>query len=80
MNACEKAVNLEPQVGTYRDSRGVARALTGNISGAIDDFRAYMRSTGVPVEEYHQRKSWIDMLQAGKNPFTQEEIKKLLNQ
>ncbi|PSB43229.1 hypothetical protein C7B80_24930 [Cyanosarcina cf. burmensis CCALA 770] len=80
MNACEKAVALEPHNGLYRDSRGVSRALTGNISGAIDDFQAYMQSTGELVEQYHQRKSWISMLQAGKNPFTPEELNKLLNQ
>src|SRR5207237_9728450 len=35
MEACETAVALEPENGKFRDSRGLARALTGNIAGAI---------------------------------------------
>jgi Flp pilus assembly protein TadD len=38
MSACEKAVALAPKNGEFRDSRGIARALTGNKQGAIEDF------------------------------------------
>jgi hypothetical protein len=79
MFACEKAVALAPNKGHYRDSRGVARALTGNTKGAIEDFQAFIAWTD--NKEYKsQRQRWVNALRAGQNPFTPEEIKSLLNQ
>lgn len=45
MPACEKAVARAPESekGSYRDSRGVARALVGNYPGAIEDFETYLK-------------------------------------
>jgi tetratricopeptide (TPR) repeat protein len=41
MDACDRAVALAPENDMFsRDSRGLARALTGNLSGALDDFAA----------------------------------------
>jgi hypothetical protein len=60
----------------FRASRGIARALTGNKQGAIEDFQAYIKWTDWD-EGKKQRQGWIDALKAGKNPFTPEEIKKL---
>ncbi|GET35472.1 nSTAND1 domain-containing NTPase [Microseira wollei] len=77
MKACENAVTVAPKNGEFRDSRGIARAMTGNTAGAIEDFQAFIKSTGSD-EEKKQRQGWIDALKAGKNPFTQEEIKRLL--
>jgi hypothetical protein len=77
MKACENAVTVAPENGTFRDSRGIARAMTGNTAGAIQDFQAFIKSTGSD-EEKKQRQGWIDALKAGNNPFTQEEIKRLL--
>jgi regulator of sirC expression with transglutaminase-like and TPR domain len=76
MKACENAVTLAPKNGEFRDSRGIARALTGNTAGAIEDFQAFIKSTDSD-EKKKQRQGWIDALNAGKNPFTQEEIEKL---
>ncbi|MEE9167893.1 MAG: tetratricopeptide repeat protein [Candidatus Neomarinimicrobiota bacterium] len=42
MTACEKGVALSPKDGNIRDSRGVAKALTGDFEGAIDDFEAFV--------------------------------------
>ncbi len=42
--ACEKAVELATDEATYLDSRGLARALTGDSQGAIEDFQAYVDS------------------------------------
>ena len=42
MAACERAVALEPDHGGIRDSRGVARALTEDYPGAINDFQQYL--------------------------------------
>ncbi len=76
MFACNKAVALSPK---NSDSRGLARALTGNTQGAIEDFEAYIAST-----ENKKGKSkvqqWVNSLRAGKNPFTDEELKSLLKQ
>jgi tetratricopeptide (TPR) repeat protein len=78
MFACEKAVALAPN-GNYRNSRGLARALTGNTKRAIEDFQAFIASTK-DKEDKSQRQRWVNALRAGKNPFTPEEIKRLLNQ
>jgi WD40 repeat protein len=77
MFACEKAVALAPQDGNIRDSRGLARALTGDSKGAIEDFQAFVNSTTDRDELKAQRQNWINALRAGKNPFTPEELKKL---
>ncbi|MCL6752153.1 hypothetical protein KBT16_14760 [Nostoc sp. CCCryo 231-06] len=74
--ACEKAVTLKPEDGNIRDSRGLARALTGNIQGAIQDFEAFIAQT--EDKNYKaQRQRWVKDLRAGKNPFTDAELKKL---
>nr|MDJ0718341.1 tetratricopeptide repeat protein [Prochloraceae cyanobacterium] len=82
MFACEKAVTLAPENGGIRDSRGLARALTGNTKGAIEDFQAFIEWTYSDYYPDHkaQRQRWIDALRANKNPFTDEEIKSLFNQ
>ena len=77
MDACEKAVALEPENGLILDSRGLARALTGNTAGAIEDFQALIKWTDSDSLK-EQRQGWIDALKAGKNPFTKEEIDSLL--
>jgi tetratricopeptide (TPR) repeat protein len=79
MDACETAVALEPKNGIFRDSRGLARALTGNIAGAIEDFQAFVDWTDNEQKRL-QRQRWLDALRAGENPFTQEEIERLLNE
>ncbi|MEH2042595.1 WD40 repeat domain-containing protein, partial [Nostoc sp.] len=76
--ACEKAVVLAPEDGNIRDSRGLARALTGNIQGAIEDFEAYIAQTD-DKNRKAQRQRWVKDLRAGKNPFTDAELKKLQN-
>jgi len=76
MFACEKAVNLAPKDGGIRDSRGLARALTNDFSGAVDDFQAFIDSTD-NQEEKLQRQAWIKALRQGKNPFTPEVLTKL---
>jgi hypothetical protein len=38
MDACGRAVEMEPSNADYRNSRGIARALIGDPAGAIDDF------------------------------------------
>ncbi len=78
MAACEQAVALAPDHGDIRDSRGLARALTGDVAGAIDDFEAYVAYTGNDRNRA-QRQGWIDALRAGQNPFTPELLERLRN-
>ncbi|MDF5731292.1 MAG: hypothetical protein PUP92_25650 [Rhizonema sp. PD38] len=76
MFACEKAVKLASNNGKFRDSRGLARALTGNYQGAISDFEAFIAQT-TDKDLKTQRQGWVQALRGGKNPFTKEELKKL---
>ncbi|MBO3461610.1 AAA-like domain-containing protein [Aetokthonos hydrillicola Thurmond2011] len=74
--ACEKAVKLAPNDGAIRDSRGLARALTGDYQGAIADFEAYIAQTN-DKDMKAQRQGWVQDLRVGKNPFTKDVLKKL---
>ena len=76
MFACEKAVALNPKEVNIIDSRGLARALTGDIEGAIADFQVYVNWTS-NEEKKAQRQEWIKALQAGENPFTDKLLKEL---
>ena len=85
LDACDKAVAPDPADGQIRDSRGVARAVTGNFQGAIDDFQFYVKwldGNGSKLSEIQQQKAdrqrWIKELRAGRNPFTPEELRRQL--
>ena len=79
ISACERAVILAPENEDFRDSRGVARVLTGNRTGAIEDFQAFIEQTD-DAEERAQRQKWIFALHAGQNPLTSEELENLRDQ
>jgi WD40 repeat protein/tetratricopeptide (TPR) repeat protein len=78
--ACDQAIESAPDSYLYRDSRGLAQALSGNFDAAIEDFRAFIR-----LAEYNQqyedmipsRQLWIEELSAGINPFTEELLNEL---
>jgi WD40 repeat protein/class 3 adenylate cyclase len=76
---CEKAVSLSPGDANIRDSRGLARALTGNTSGAIEDFQFFVDNDD-RVELTRQRQQWIVDLKAGRNPFTPELLEELMGE
>ncbi len=76
MFACENAVKLAPNDPYIRSVRGFARALTGDYKGAIPDFEAYIAQTDNQKGKA-KLQGWVKDLRAGKNPFTQEELKKL---
>ncbi|NJO15389.1 MAG: hypothetical protein HC877_06475 [Thioploca sp.] len=76
MNACERAVELAPKNGRIRDSRALARALTGDIQSAIEDFQFAIENYG--SEKFKkERQAWVAALQRGKNPFTKEVLEEL---
>ena len=83
MDACQKAVALDPENGGIRDSRGLARALTGDGKDAIEDFQFYLKWTE-KIQKFEdrrpQREKWITDLKAGKNPFDAETLEKLRGQ
>ena len=82
MRACDRAVehaaNDDP-IQDFRDSRGLARALTGNVQGAIEDFEFFIRHTD-NAEQKSQRQAWVGALKAGQNPFTPEVLQSLRQQ
>jgi WD40 repeat protein len=82
ITACEKAVELEEGNGGYQDSRGVARALTGDVEGAIEDFKFYVQwapGAGRPQSWIDQRVSWIQELEQGRIPFDGPMLKSLIS-
>ena len=76
---CEHAVELAPNHAKMRDNRGLARALTGDYSGAIEDFQFFVENDN-DENLIQQRQEWINTLKAGRNPFTAEVLKQLRNQ
>lgn len=80
--ACERAVEQLPAAAPFRayhrDSRGLARALTGDANGAIEDFRAAVEEWPGARDAVRTRQHWIEELQAGENPFTEPVLQDLL--
>ncbi len=84
MPACERAVSLAPanQVPGFRDSRGLALALTGQTDKAIEDFQAFVdwsKQNGYYDTDGRQREEWIAALKLGENPFDEQLLQSLRN-
>ncbi len=89
--ACERAVELAESSGdtysvtAYRDSRGLARAMTGNVEGAIEDFQFFIDAMATtddfdPETEARytrEREDIIAALREGRDPFTEELLRAL---
>ena len=75
----EKAVTLDPDNKIYQDGRGLARVLTGDLVGALEDFQAAVDSGALDYSKKvkQRRLHWIEVLKSGNNPFTPEELEKL---
>jgi tetratricopeptide (TPR) repeat protein len=84
LDACERAVALAPEGGVERNSRGLARALTGDPEGAIQDFEFYVewyRRREVACDMSGTRRlAWIAALKAGQNPFDAATLEALRNE
>jgi len=74
MFACDRAVDLASgpnQAAWTRDGRAIARALTGDVEGAVDDLEAFL-SAGVGNDEFRaRRQDWVVTLRAGNNPYSE---------
>ncbi|MFZ1708842.1 MAG: hypothetical protein WAW20_09635, partial [Anaerolineae bacterium] len=71
LDACETAVKLAPDDGNIRGSRGLARALTGDVQGAIEDFEFALKrakAEGLGEEFIQSRTQWVKALREGQNP------------
>ncbi|MGF1570795.1 MAG: tetratricopeptide repeat protein [Nodosilinea sp.] len=76
LEICDKAVNTVPNDKAFRVSRGLARALTGNVNGAIADFQFFIDHTPDAAHKEDPQR-WLTALKAGQNPFTPAELEKL---
>ena len=82
MPACDHAVELEPDYGDYRDSRGLVHALEGNYEAAIDDFRFYLE-WGVGTRHRDllaKRRHWVELLERRVDPFDEATLDALLTE
>lgn len=83
LSACERAVALEPNNPHFRDSRGLARALTGDYQGAILDFQFFVDMAGtssyITSADVRERIIWISSLRQATSPFDGPELDKLLH-
>lgn len=77
--AGDHAVSSEPDNPRYKESRGLARALARDLSGALTDFQAALESGWLKDFKSlrQQRQRWVEALQRGENPFTPEELEEL---
>jgi hypothetical protein len=77
---CERAAATHPKNVGLRDSRGLARALTGHYRGAISDFEyviaSYKGSEGEDAIA-RERRPWIAALSRGINPFDLKTLRAL---
>ena len=84
--ASEKATHSDPDWPIYRDTRGLVRALTGDLQGAIDDFEFVTKklSTSGYASSHRslhygadEQQVWLEALRLGQNPFTPEVLEAL---
>jgi WD40 repeat protein len=79
LNICEAAVQAQPDDENIRDSRGLARALTGDYSGAIADFTFFIDRTTMK-DRQKERRIWVQALTNNQDPFTPAVLEPLKDQ
>lgn len=87
MSLCDDAIEKadEGYVGQVYDSRGVARAAAGDLGGAIEDLQAFLdwvekRPRAVDSQLVAKRRDWMQALDDGINPITDEVRAELLRE
>jgi hypothetical protein len=91
--ASEKATHAKPDSPIYHITRGLVRALTVDLQGAIEDFQSVLEKVkvdGFHAFDYTYRslnfgdaeliREWLKALQLGENPFTPEALEALRRQ
>jgi hypothetical protein len=72
LEVCDRAVAAAPGEGLFQESRGLARALTGDLAGAATDFKAFVawaQAHGIDETRIASRREWAAALEAGRSPF-----------
>jgi hypothetical protein len=80
MLACERAVQLAPDNASLLESRGIARALTGDCAGAVKDLDRFVTSAkaiGRSDALIRPQNAWIAELRGGQNPFDTTVLRRL---
>jgi len=78
VDACEQAIRLAAEEGSFHHGRGLAQALRGNFQEAIRDFKrriAWFERHNRSVDNDYQ--AWIEKLEAGENPFDAATLERL---
>jgi tetratricopeptide (TPR) repeat protein len=85
----DKATHSNSDWPIYFDTRGLVKALTGDLQGAIEDFESVLRTmddntiyksaykTLGLAGDRQQRQEWLEALRLEQNPFTPEELEEL---
>ena len=73
--ACNEAVKRAPKQEWFRMSRGVTRAVTGDMKGAIEDIQFFVERVA-DEKDKNQAQAWLKVLRRGINPFTPEVIRR----
>jgi len=87
--ASDKATHSNSDWPIYFDTRGLVKALTGDLQGAIEDletvlrtmddntiYRSAYKTLGLAGDR-QQRQEWLEALRLKQNPFTPEELEAL---
>ena len=75
--ACDAAVQLLPNDGMARESRGLARALNGDLIGALEDFEA--SKDWLADETWRtMHAQWIARIKRDEMPIRPSEIEALI--
>jgi WD40 repeat protein/Flp pilus assembly protein TadD len=74
LRACNRAVTGK-DTSYIRDSRALARVLTNDVAGAIEDYRRYVDDPNTSWRHAAQRRSWLDQLRSGQNPFLEDDFR-----
>lgn len=80
IDACEQAVTLNPDVSYYYESRGVARALMGEMSAAGADLKMAIeiaREGQQGADRIEMWQAWAQQIEQGQNPFDQQTLNQL---
>lgn len=75
MPACETAVELEPDVSFFLESRGLAHAELGDYPAAIADFSSAIetaREFDEGVDRIPMWEAWVESLERGQSPFNEQ--------